>query len=155
MKNNKLVILGILLGLLGLSGVLVLRTLMTSTISNQRQININSGGIEILNGGIEILNIAKPPPNIPLVNNNNQPLPHNGLFIRRNNQFGTRLNVGIKDLIEQGVLFEQRNIRFDDFITLNSEGIPLPKSDNSLAVNYGITPIPQKQKRNQRATHYL
>ncbi|MDJ0519897.1 MAG: VWA domain-containing protein [Trichodesmium sp. MO_231.B1] len=96
-----------------------------------------------------------PSPNIPLVNNNNKPLPHNGLFIRRNNEFGTRLNVGIKDLIEQGVLFEQRNIRFDDFIALNSEGIPLPKSGNSLAVSYGITPIPRKQKRNQKATHYL
>lgn len=85
----------------------------------------------------------------------NQLLPHDGLFIRRNNQFGTRLNVGIKDLIEQGVLIDQTNIRFDDFIALNSQRIPLPKYGNSLAVSYGLTPIPQKQKRDQRATHYL
>lgn len=144
MKNYQIkiiVISGILLGLLG---VLVWMTLKMALF--QRLIPTNSS---MPNGRPKL-----PSLNVPLVNNNKL-LPHNGLFIRRNNQFGTRLNVGIKDLIEQGVLFEQRNIRFDDFIALNSEGIPLPKSGNSIAVSYGITPIPQKQKRNQRATHYL
>ncbi len=144
MKNYKiriLVISGVLLGLLGLLGVLISLISLSRPERPDRNINM-APNIQIINK------------NKPLINNN-KPLPHNGLFIRRNNEFGTRLNVGIKDLIEQGVLFEQRNIRFDDFIALNSEGIPLPKSDNSLAVSYGITPIPRKQKRNQEATHYL
>lgn len=82
-------------------------------------------------------------------------LPHDGLFVRRNNQFGTRLNVGIQDLIEQGVIFNQNNIRFDDFISLDSKSVLSPKSGESLAVSYGITPIPPSQKRDERATHYL
>ncbi len=100
---------------------------------------------------IEFNNIARTQP-LPL-NPKNQPLPHDGLFIRRNNQFGTRLNVGIKDLIEQGELIDQRDIRFDDFI--NSEQVPSPEAGHSLAVSYGIAPIPLSQKRDERATHYL
>ena len=42
------------------------------------------------------------------------PLPHDGLFVRRNNAFGTRPTLGIADLIEQGVLIDQTRIRFDD-----------------------------------------
>ena len=91
---------------------------------------------------------------LPLIDKS-QPLPHDGLFIRRNNEFGTRLNVGIKDLIEQGVLIDQTLIRFDDFVALNSDRIPLPRSGNSLAVSYGIAPIPLSKKRDDRATHYL
>ena len=84
-----------------------------------------------------------------------EPLPHDGLFIRRNNQFGTRISIGIKDLIEQGVMVEQTNIRFDDFVALNSETVPSPQADDSLAVSYGIAPISLSQKRDERATHYL
>lgn len=82
-------------------------------------------------------------------------LPHNGLFARRNNQFGTRLAVGIKDLIEQGVLIDQTNIRFDDFVAPNSEKISSPSDGSSIGVSYGITSIPLNQKRDDRATHYL
>ncbi len=82
-------------------------------------------------------------------------LPHNALFLRRNNQFGTRLAVGIKDLIEQGVLIDQTNIRFDDFVAPNSEKIPSPSDGFSIGVSYGITSIPLNQKRDDRATHYL
>lgn len=159
MKNYQIKILVISRILLGLLGVLVF---MYSLMNRQQ---IKSPQLPSANPPSTMQTPPPPPPlvngtappfpNIPLVNNNNKPLPHNGLFIRRNNQFGTRLNVGIKDLIEQGVLFEQRNIRFDDFIALNSGGIPLPRLGNSLAVSYGITPIPQKQKRNEEATHYL
>ncbi|MBD2606332.1 VWA domain-containing protein [Scytonema hofmannii FACHB-248] len=88
-------------------------------------------------------------------NTKNQPLPHDGLFIRRNNEFGTRLNIGIKDLIDQGILIDQTNIRFDDFIALNTERVPSPEPSYSLAVSYGIAPIPLSQKRDERATHYL
>ena len=93
-------------------------------------------------------------PEIP-VSDNQEPLPHHGLFIRRNNQFGTRLSVGIKDLIEQGVLIDQTNIRFDDFVVPNSDQIPSPTDDSAIAVSYGLAPIPLSQKRDSRATHYL
>lgn len=89
------------------------------------------------------------------LSNRTKRLPHNGLFIRRNNDFGTRLTVGIKDLIEQGTLPDQTDIRFDDFVALNTERVPSPQQDNSLAVSYGITNIPLTQKRDERATHYL
>jgi Mg-chelatase subunit ChlD len=82
-------------------------------------------------------------------------LPHDGLFVRRNNQFGKKLTIGIKDLIEQGLLIDQTNIRFDDFIALNSEQVPSPQADNSIAVSYGIASIPLNQKRDEKATHYL
>ncbi|MGK7905532.1 MAG: VWA domain-containing protein [Hormoscilla sp.] len=91
---------------------------------------------------------------VPLTNKT-QPLPHDGLFIRRNNEFGTKLHVGIKDLIDQGVSIDQTLIRFDDFVALNSDRVPLPQSGQSLAVSYGIAPIPLSQKRDDRATHYL
>ena len=84
-----------------------------------------------------------------------QKLPHNGLFIRRNNDYGTRLTVGIKDLIDQGVIIDQTNIRFDDFVVMNPDRVPSPKKDESLAVSYGITAIPSTQKRDDKATHYL
>lgn len=82
-------------------------------------------------------------------------LPHNGLFIRRNNEFGTKSNLGIKELIEQGKLIDQSSIHFDDFVSLNSNKIPLPQAGKSLAVSYGIAKIPANQKRDKRATHYL
>jgi WD40 repeat protein/Mg-chelatase subunit ChlD len=84
-----------------------------------------------------------------------QPLPHNGLFIRRNNAFGTQPTTSIKELINEGVMIGQKHIRFDDFVALNTEGIPSPKSRQALAVSYGIVPIPAHQKRDKRATHYL
>jgi uncharacterized protein YegL len=91
---------------------------------------------------------------VPL-SNNTQPLPHDGLFIRRNNEFGTKLSLGIKELIEQGVLIDQNKIRFDDFVSISSEQVPLPQSDSSLSINYGLTKIPKSLKRDNRATHYL
>jgi len=82
-------------------------------------------------------------------------LPHNGLFIRRNNAFGTKQKTSLKELIAQGIMIEQEKIRFDDFVALNTEGIPLPKTNNALVVSYGIAAIPTHQKRDERATHYL
>jgi WD40 repeat protein/Mg-chelatase subunit ChlD len=84
-------------------------------------------------------------------------LPHNGLFVRRNNAFGTKQNTSLKELIAQGMMIEQDKIRFDDFVALNTEGIPSPKSNNALAVSHGIATIPAHQKRDERkkATHYL
>lgn len=84
-----------------------------------------------------------------------QPLPHNGLFIRRNNAFGTKMTTSIKELLAQGVMIEHKKIRFDDFVALNTSGIPSPSKNRALAVSYGITPILAHQKRDSRATHYL
>ncbi|MEK8021505.1 MAG: VWA domain-containing protein, partial [Candidatus Parabeggiatoa sp.] len=82
-------------------------------------------------------------------------LPHNGLFIRRNNAFGTKLTTSLKEIIAQGVMIEQDKIRFDDFVAMNTDGIPLPNFNNALAVSHGIAAIPDYQKRDERATHYL
>jgi Mg-chelatase subunit ChlD len=98
--------------------------------------------------------VKEPNINLPIYTGQNL-LPYSGLFIRRNNKFGTRLAVGIKDLIEQGVLIDQANIRFDDFVAPNSEKIASPSGGSSIAVSYGITPIKLSQKRDDRATHYL
>lgn len=84
-----------------------------------------------------------------------QPLPHNGLFIRRNNSFGTQLTTSMKELITQGVMIKQEQIRFDDFVALNTQGVPSPKPNNALAVSHGIATIPAHQKHDKRATHYL
>ena len=82
-------------------------------------------------------------------------LPHNGLFVRRNNQFGTNLSEGVKKLISQGELIDQTLIRFDDFVASKSDQVPLPESGQSVAVNYGLSKIPLNAKRDERATHYL
>ncbi|MEK8016683.1 MAG: VWA domain-containing protein [Candidatus Parabeggiatoa sp.] len=82
-------------------------------------------------------------------------LPHNGLFIRRNNAFGTKMTTGIEELIAQGVMIEHIKIRFDDFIAMNTDGIPSPRRNNALAVSHGIATIPANKKRDNRATHYL
>ncbi|MBE9070033.1 hypothetical protein IQ260_25665 [Leptolyngbya cf. ectocarpi LEGE 11479] len=110
-----------------------------SNIELHRKPNINSGYLKNENE----------------ISNDLEPLPHNGLFIRRNNQFGTRLTVGIKDLLERGELIDQTQVRFDDFVAPNSEAIPSPSDDSSVAVSYGIASIPLSQKRDDRASHYL
>jgi hypothetical protein len=82
-------------------------------------------------------------------------LPHDGLFTRRNNFFGTRLSAGIRDLIDQGRIPEQLQIRFDDFIASRADGIALPQSGRALAVSHGVAEIPLHQRRHREATHYL
>lgn len=92
------------------------------------------------------------PTPLPVIDSN-QLLPHNGLFIRRNNNFGTRPNGGIDELISQGRFPALEEIRYDDFV--GSEQIPPPQLGQSVSVNYGLWPIPILQKRDARATHYL
>lgn len=58
-------------------------------------------------------------------------------------------------MIEQGVMIEQKEIRFDDFVALNCDQVPLPGPDHSMAVSYGLIEIPFSRKRDERATHYL
>lgn len=83
------------------------------------------------------------------------PLPHDGLFLRRNNAFGTRLALGIGDLIDQGVLVEQEQIRFDDFIAGNIDDIPAPVDGSALVVRHGWTAALGDNKAHEPTTHFL
>src|SRR5215470_4954502 len=83
------------------------------------------------------------------------PLPHDGLFLRRNNAFGTRLTLGIGDLIDQGVLVEQEQIRFDDFVAGSVNDIPAPADGSALAVRHGWTVAAGTNKAHEQTTHFL
>jgi Mg-chelatase subunit ChlD len=96
-----------------------------------------------------------PTPVIPLRTSRGEPLPHDGLFIRRNNAFGTRSTVGIKDLIEEGVLIDQSQIRFDDFVAANVGDVPAPGPGDAIAVSHGVAPIAGKYKAHEATTHFL
>lgn len=93
-------------------------------------------------------------PDVPL-GDRGGPLPHDGLFVRRNNAFGTKSVLGIADLIEQGVLIDQERIRFDDFIASRSDGVPLPAPGESVAVSHGYTGTLPDCRASQHATHFL
>jgi len=93
-------------------------------------------------------------PGVPL-GDRGGPLPHDGLFVRRNNAFGTKSVLGIVDLIEQGVLIDQERIRFDDFIASRSDGVPLPAARESVAVSHGFAGTLPDCKASQRATHFV
>jgi uncharacterized protein YegL len=84
-----------------------------------------------------------------------QPLPHDGLFIRRNNAFGTRSTLGIRDLIDQGILIEQTQIRFDDFVVADTGRIAAPPPDRSIEVSHGSTAVPGEYKAHSATTHFL
>ena len=94
------------------------------------------------------------PPDVPK-SARGEPLPHDGLFIRRNNAFGTRSTVGITDMIEQGVLIDQTQIRFDDFIASRSDGVPPPQTGEAVAVSHGSTGAPSGSRAHQATTHFL
>lgn len=83
------------------------------------------------------------------------PLPRSGLFVRRNNAFGTKATLGIADLIDQGVLIDQDQIRFDDFVALNPSGIPAPSSGEALAVSYGRCETRENFRANANTTHFV
>ncbi|MBN1886845.1 MAG: VWA domain-containing protein [Thermoflexales bacterium] len=91
---------------------------------------------------------------IPIVSRS-QPLPHDCLFVRRNNAFGTRSTLGIKDLIEQGVMIDQTNIRFDDFVASNGESVPPPTPGQAIAVSHGTSSVKEGYKYHEATTHYL
>ncbi|MFY1652521.1 VWA domain-containing protein [Solwaraspora sp. WMMB762] len=83
------------------------------------------------------------------------PLPHDGLFVRRNNAFGTRPTLGIADLIDQGVLIDQTRIRFDDFVASNADGIPLPGPGSAVAVSHGSTAVSGPFRTHDDTTHLV
>jgi Mg-chelatase subunit ChlD len=83
------------------------------------------------------------------------PLPRNGLFVRRNNAFGTKATLGIADLIDQGVLIDHAQIRFDDFVAPNPSGIPAPAAGESIAVSYGMCVAEENFRANENTTHLI
>ena len=93
-------------------------------------------------------------PGVPLLAHE-QPLPHDGLFIRRNNAFGTKSTLGIRDLIEQGVLIEQTQIRFDDFVVATTDQIPAPVGGEAITVSHGAAAILGSYKAHELSTHFL
>jgi uncharacterized protein YegL len=82
-------------------------------------------------------------------------LPHDGLFIRRNNAFGTKSTLGITDLIEQGVLIDQGRIRFDDFVGSRADAVPPPAAGEAVAVSHGLARTVPDCRASQHATHFL
>ena len=83
------------------------------------------------------------------------PLPHDGLFIRRNNAFGTKSTIGITDLIEQGVLIDQERIRFDDFVAARSDEVPPPAAGEAVGVSCGLARTVADCRASQQTTHFL
>ncbi|WP_086666786.1 VWA domain-containing protein [Lentzea kentuckyensis] len=83
------------------------------------------------------------------------PLPRSGLFVRRNNEFGTKATLGIADLVDQGVLIDQAQIRFDDFVASNPSGIPTPSSGEALAVSHGTCEAREHFRANENTTHFV
>ncbi|GAA5706509.1 hypothetical protein AQJ43_07175 [Streptomyces avermitilis] len=100
---------------------------------------------------------ALPPPRgpFPTPRDTTQPLPHDGLYIRRNNAFGTRSALGVRDLIEQGVIIGQEQIRFDDFVADRTEQVPGPRPGEAVAVSHGLAAVPGEFKANEATTHFV
>ncbi|WP_043672306.1 VWA domain-containing protein [Streptomyces xylophagus] len=99
---------------------------------------------------------ASPPPHRPSnPRDTSLPLPHDGLFIRRNNAFGTRSLLGVRDLIEQGVVIGQDQIRFDDFVAARTDQVPGPRRNEGIAVSHGLAAVQGEFKANKATTHFL
>ncbi|WP_405765713.1 VWA domain-containing protein [Streptomyces sp. NBC_00080] len=84
-----------------------------------------------------------------------RPLPHDGLYVRRNNAFGTRSALGVKELIEQGVIVGQEHIRFDDFVVSRDGQVPGPLSGEAIAVSHGLTAVTGEFKAHEATTHFV
>jgi von Willebrand factor type A domain len=94
------------------------------------------------------------PPDVPL-GERQEPLPHDGLFIRRNNAFGTKSVIGIADLIDQGVLIGQEQIRFDDFVASRAGDVPAPPDGTAVAVSHGRASAIPGCTAKSATTHFL
>ncbi|MFI1293432.1 VWA domain-containing protein [Streptomyces sp. NPDC020792] len=91
----------------------------------------------------------------PLFRRTGRPLPHDGLFIRRNSAFGTRSPLGVRDLIEQGVIIGQEQIRFDDFVAARTEQVPGPPPGRAVGVSHGLAAAQGEFRADEATTHFL
>ncbi|MFF2851505.1 VWA domain-containing protein [Streptomyces sp. NPDC058001] len=83
------------------------------------------------------------------------PLPHDGLYIRRNNAFGTRAALGVSELVDHGVLIDQEQIRFDDFVAARTDQVPGPGAGEAIAVSHGVAAVPGESKAKEATTHFV
>ncbi|WP_425247100.1 VWA domain-containing protein [Streptomyces sp. NEAU-NA10] len=83
------------------------------------------------------------------------PLPPDGLYVRRNNAFGTRSSLGVKELIEQGVIVGQEHIRFDDFVVSRDGQVPGPAAGEAIGVSHGLAAVTGEFKANEATTHFV
>jgi uncharacterized protein YegL len=116
--------------------------------------SIFSIGGDVVSGSAIVGSGGPRMPEVPLTDRDG-PLPHDGLFVRRNNAFGTKSALGIADLIEQGVLIDQERIRFDDFIASRSDGVPMPAAGEAIAVSHGYVSTVPDCRASERTTHFL
>nr|WP_221376393.1 VWA domain-containing protein [Actinoplanes polyasparticus] len=115
---------------------------------------VESQGVQVGNSNTQT-NYFGAPGHRPPTSERSGPLPHNGLFIRRNNAFGTRSTLGIAELIDQGVLIDQTHIRFDDFIASNTDHIPAPAPGAAVAVSHGTAAVSGALKAHPETTHLV
>ncbi|MFJ2303694.1 VWA domain-containing protein [Streptomyces sp. NPDC087787] len=94
-------------------------------------------------------------PHPPLFRRTGRPLPHDGLFIRRNSAFGTRSPLGVRDLIEQGVIIGQEQIRFDDFVAARTDQVPGPPPGRAVGVSHGLAAAQGEFRADEATTHFL
>ncbi|MFF9407506.1 VWA domain-containing protein [Streptomyces anandii] len=91
----------------------------------------------------------------PFLRRTGEPLPHDGLFIRRNSAFGTRSPLGVRDLIEQGVIIGQEQIRFDDFVAARTDQVPGPPPGRAIGVSHGLAAAEGDFRADEATTHFL
>ncbi|WP_189706144.1 VWA domain-containing protein [Streptomyces anandii] len=91
----------------------------------------------------------------PFLRRTGEPLPHDGLFIRRNSAFGTRSPLGVRDLIEQGVIIGQEQIRFDDFVAARTDQVPGPPPGRAIGVSHGLAAAQGDFRADEATTHFL
>lgn len=81
-------------------------------------------------------------------------LPRNGLYVRRNNQYGAD-SPRISEALKRGVLVEQDVITFDDFVGVDLEGLPSRQNDQLISISAGVSEIPVELRRDSEATHFV
>ncbi|MFJ6938254.1 VWA domain-containing protein [Streptomyces sp. NPDC101132] len=83
------------------------------------------------------------------------PLPRDGLFIRRSTAYGTRAQLGVPELIENGVMVGQDQIRFDDFVAPRAGQVPGPPPGEAVALSHGIAAVPAGSGARAAGTHFV
>jgi len=84
-----------------------------------------------------------------------EPLPHDGLFIRRNNAYGSKSAADISELIDHGILPDQTQISFDDFVASDVDRVPGPPPGQGLAVSHGSASATGAFKAHASTSHFL
>lgn len=73
------------------------------------------------------------------------PLPKDSLYARVSGNYGSTPVIAIDKIIEEGSLFDQRILQFDDFAATNTESVPEPAASESVSISYGVTSAEARQ----------